>query len=49
MSEMTLCFRFKPLVLNNTDSQGQTYVMSIADPGKLERVFLKSNLQSLVF
>lgn len=33
MTEMTLCFRFKPLELNHNDPQGQTYVMSITDPG----------------
>ena len=34
LSELTLCFRFKPLVIGNTDAQGNKYIMSISDPGE---------------
>ena len=33
LDALTLCFRFKPLVIDNEDSQANKFLISISDPG----------------
>ena len=40
LTALTLCFRFKPLVLNHNDKQGKTYITSISDPGMTSQAYL---------
>ena len=34
LDALTLCFRFKPLEIGNSNPQGNKYLISISDPGK---------------
>ena len=37
LDALTLCFRFKPLVIDNEDSQANKFLISISDPGILSQ------------